>query len=468
MHRNSSIFLLSAGGSNYKVSYRKVIGLERAHLWGIWSLSKTRSTQEGIALIFSCLSSRRRPELLLCLVNLFMRYLQWRCHLSLISIHTASLYNGLINMATLARTSRINSLLLRAKGFEKLGSGIKKTACFPKFCTRSFSSKDQEQNIILPSVRNHPMQNVVHEAGPKKLLRIGVLGEPNAGKSTLVNAAVGEEICIVASVLNTTRENVYAPYTKGNTQLVFMDTPGIVPYQEARRLKLGKLQITAPRRVVDESDILAVIVDMTSRRKRERIHECILDLLHQHPGFPCILLMNKIDFIPRKTTLLRYASILTQDRQQDMWGYEKTGGYSGFNHVFMVSGRTGDGVRDVMEYLTHLAKPGDWMYEDYVRVDMPIEKQISEAFREILLHMFPHEIPWQVKQLTLINEPIDDDTVRIHQKLIWPKKSQARYVRTKLDVLRIECLKKLTRTLKMNVKLTLEVGSSVSLARHLP
>eukprot|EP00794_Sanderia_malayensis_P006237 gene6237-6954_t len=331
--------------------------------------------------------------------------------------------------------------------------------------SRPCSTKSIGKNCNLSTESSK--QDIGPNPQTKKILRIGILGEPNAGKSTFVNKAVGNDVSIVSQIENTTRENVYVPYTKGNTQLVFIDSPGIVPFEVARKLKLGRVQVTAPRRIIDESDVLAVIVDMASRRRRERIHECILDLLHKHPDFPCILLMNKIDWVPKKRSLLRYASLLTEDRKQTMWGYEKTGGYSGFKNVFMVSGSMGDGVQDVVDYFLNSAKPGDWLYDKDVKIDQPIEKQISEVFREALLNTFSQEIPWQVKQLTLICEEVDEDTIRIHQKLIWPKKSQARFVQTKTDDIYQRSLRKLRHVLQMNVALTIDIGSSASLARHL-
>ena len=314
-----------------------------------------------------------------------------------------------------------------------------------------------------------PVVTTPEEKGkPRKILRVGVLGEPNAGKSTLINSVVGEKVSIISEIMNTTRENIFVPYTTGNTQIVFIDTPGIVPFQVARRLKLGRMQITAPRKVIDECDLLAVVADLESRRKRERIHECILDLLNNHPEFPCILILNKIDLIKRKSSLLKYVSNLTSDRKKDVWGYEKVGGYSGFHSIFMVSASNGDGVQDVVNYLMEKAKEGKWEYENQIKVDLPMDKQIAELFRETLLEMFKHEIPWQAKQMTLLFDEVDDETCRLHQKLIWPKKSQARYVRTKSDDIRIKTLQKLEDLLQRKVILTVDISSSVSLARHLP
>ena len=303
---------------------------------------------------------------------------------------------------------------------------------------------------------------------PRSILRVGVLGEPNAGKSTLINSVVGEKVSIISEITNTTRESIYVPFSSGNTQIVFIDTPGIVPFQVARKLKLGRTQITAPRKVIDECDLLAVVVDLESRRKRERIHECILDLLNKHSEFPCILILNKIDLIKRKSTLLKYVSNLTTDRKKDVWGYEKIGGYSGFKSVFMISASNGDGVPDVVDYLMKNAKEGTWEYENEIKVDLPIDKRIAELFRETLLGMFKHEIPWQVKQTTLLFEELEGDTCKIHHKLIWPKKSQARFVRTKSDEIEIKTKEKLQELLQKKVILTVDVSSSVNLARNLP
>lgn len=303
---------------------------------------------------------------------------------------------------------------------------------------------------------------------PRKILRVGILGEPNAGKSSFINSIVGEKVSITSEVMNTTREGIFVPYQRGNTQMVFIDTPGIVPFQEARRLKLGRKQITAPRRIIDECDVVAVMADLGTRRRRERIHECILDLLNKHPDFPCILVLNKIDLIKRKSTLLKFVSNLTTDRKKDVWGYEKIGGYSGFKDIFMISALNGDGVKDIENYLMQLANEGDWLYEDYVKVDMPLDKQISELFRETLLEMFQHEIPWQVKQMTLLFEETGNDSCRIHHKLIWPKKSQARFVRTKAEEITTKTHEKLIEILQKNIHLKVDISSSASLARNLP
>jgi len=268
--------------------------------------------------------------------------------------------------------------------------------------------------------------------------------------------------------MNTTRESIYVPYNTGNTQIVFIDTPGIVPFQVARRLKLGRMQITAPRRVIDECDLLAVVIDLHSKRKRERIHECILDLLNSNSQFPSVLILNKIDVIKRKSTLLKYTSILTSDRRKGVWGYEKDGGYSGFKSVFMVSASNGDGVQDIVNYAIEHAKEGKWDYENQIKVDLPMDKCIAELFRETLLEMFRHEIPWQVKQMTLLFGEIDDDTCKIHQKLIWPKKSQAKYVMTRSDEIKVKTEEKLKAMLQKKVLLTVDVSSSASLARNLP
>ena len=269
------------------------------------------------------------------------------------------------------------------------------------FVRSLFEVSGRNSNVVM-----NPSQNSIVvrycTCGDKTALTVALLGEPNAGKSTLVNNIVGQKVSAVSHIAHTTRTFTNGIFSIGNTQLVFTDTPGVISHHEGRRLKMDQNHIRDPRRVAGSADVLAVITDVSFRKTKDFIDETILSILHQHQEIPSILIMNKVDLLKRKEDLLFLATLLTQDRQKDEWGYKPYGGYSKFSEVFMTSAKTGDGVDDVVNYLISKATPQDWSYSPEVFTDASVGKQISEIFRESLLLLFAQEIPWQVKQVGVL------------------------------------------------------------------
>lgn len=232
------------------------------------------------------------------------------------------------------------------------------------------------------------------------LLKIGVVGLPNSGKSSLVNCIVQKKILAVSHIPHTTRISSDGVVNYGNTQLVFTDTPGVVSYQEGTRLNLSKAHVRTPRRLEGSIDILTVLVDVAHKRFKNFIDSNILDIMNGLGNIPVILVMNKVDLVRRKEELLSITTLLTEDRQKDEWGYKPYGGSSKFKECFFTSAKSGDGVDPYLNYLISQAKPRDWEYRDNVCTDLTLEFQISEIFREKLLILFGQEIPWQVQQVS--------------------------------------------------------------------
>ena len=154
-----------------------------------------------------------------------------------------------------------------------------------------------------------------------------------------------------------------------------------------------------PANCLEEVDLIAVLTDSSNKYQRIRIHHEIIHLLQAHPALQVILILNKIDKIRHKVKLLNYSAMLTNDRQKDKWGYLPHGGFSKFDHVFMVSALTGDGLDQLRQYMVTKATPGDWAYSTGVATDLDVEEQIAEVFRGKLLSLYKHEIPWQTKQV---------------------------------------------------------------------
>ena len=237
------------------------------------------------------------------------------------------------------------------------------------------------------------------ESSESKLLKVAIVGEANSGKSTLTNRLIGEKICAVTAIPHTTRRQTIGVFIVENCQIVLMDTPGMVTLAEGRRLKMTREHMLAPRAALEEADLIAVINDAADKRRSMRIHESILEYLKRHQHTPSILILNKVDNVNKKTILLSMANILLQDRKKDQWGYEDSGGWSKFEHVFMVSARTDDGITDLKQYFAARSKPGDWLYPAETFTDQSVTERINEIFREKLLELYPHEIPWQIRQV---------------------------------------------------------------------
>jgi len=291
----------------------------------------------------------------------------------------------------------------------------------------------------------------------KKFLNIAVIGQPNVGKSSLVNRVVGERVSVVLSRSHTTRRSTKGILNVGNTQLVFTDTPGTVSYEEARRLSMHKDHIRSPLRVSGGADIIAVLVDANNRHTRTYIHDNILNILRAHPNTPSILVMNKVDLVD-KHHLVSLAQNLMQKKTTDEQGIP-FGGWDRFDEVHYVSAVHGQGVPIFVDYLVSRAQDGDWEFDSDVYTDADVEFAISEVFREKLLTLIGQEIPWQVKQETLIFTPDEStSTVRIVQQLTWPRPSQRRYVLEKEKLLREQCTKTLKDVFRCDIDLELIIS----------
>lgn len=233
----------------------------------------------------------------------------------------------------------------------------------------------------------------------KRLLKVAIIGEANSGKSTLTNCLIGEKICAVTSVPHTTRRQTTGVFTMGDSQIVLLDTPGIVNVPEARRLKMTREHMRAPSDALHDADVIAVLIDAADRKRSMKIPETVLTNLESHTDLPSILILNKIDNVKKKTILLDIATVLTDDREKDEWGYKDEGGWSKFEHVFMISARSGDGVSELKQYFAAKSKPAEWLFPADTSTDQNFEQIMQEIFREKVLQLYEHEIPWQIRQV---------------------------------------------------------------------
>jgi GTP-binding protein Era len=246
-----------------------------------------------------------------------------------------------------------------------------------------------------------PDENRVTRAG-----FVALIGAPNAGKSTLVNALVGTKVSIVSRKVQTTRALVRGIAIVGDAQIVFVDTPGIF---EPRR-RLDRAMVTSAWGGAGDADVVALLLD--ARRGLDEAAEAILARLPELRQ-PKVLILNKIDLVER-SNLLDLAATLN--------------GRLDFAHIFMVSALTGDGIDAVQRQLAAMMPKGPWLYPEDQVSDAPLRMLASEITREKIFDRLHEELPYQSTVETETWEQRPDGSVRIEQTIYVERDSQRKIV----------------------------------------
>jgi GTP-binding protein Era len=251
---------------------------------------------------------------------------------------------------------------------------------------------------------------------PKRCGFVAVIGAPNAGKSTLVNALVGAHVSIVTHKVQTTRFQVRGVTTRGDTQLVLVDTPGIF----APKRRLDRAMVRAAWMGAQDADAIVHVVDapaegrMIGGRRDAGDARSAEDTANIAEGLKksalkAILVLNKIDAMPRDA-LLGVADALY-----------KTGAYS---EVFMISAKSGDGVGDLHKRLEAIAPEGPWMYPEDQLADLQERLIAAEITREKVMLRLHDELPYQITVETESFKEQKDGSIRIEQTLFVARDSQ--------------------------------------------
>lgn len=202
---------------------------------------------------------------------------------------------------------------------------------------------------------------------------VGVLGRPNVGKSTLLNRLIGEKISAVSSKPQTTRNKISIIYNDEDSQIIFLDTPGI----QKPGNELGKFMQKESESSLDEVDIVTYLVDTST--KIGRLDRMIIDLLKKAPkNLKIILLINKIDQV-KKEELLDIINLYKDELN--------------FEEIIPISAMMGDGIEEFMKVLKDLLPEGPKYYPDDILTDRPIKFIVSEIIREKALLNLKEEVP---------------------------------------------------------------------------
>ena len=201
---------------------------------------------------------------------------------------------------------------------------------------------------------------------------ITLCGRPNVGKSTLLNAFVGEKIAIVSSKPQTTRNRISGIVTRGERQYVFLDTPGL----HKARNRLGEYMVGVVRASVADVDAVLLVVDPVAN-----VGEPELELIRRIEALklPAVLVINKVDTLESKEKVLEVIAAYTAVHS--------------FEAVMPISARNKDGVEELLELLGRLLPEGPQLFPEEMTTDQPERQVMAEILREKLLYCLDKEIP---------------------------------------------------------------------------
>ena len=235
---------------------------------------------------------------------------------------------------------------------------------------------------------------------------VALIGAPNVGKSTLVNALVGSKVTIVSRKVQTTRALIRGIVVENNAQIILVDTPGIF----APKRRLDRAMVSTAWSGAHDADLVCVLLDAREglNEEADAIFARLVDVAH-----PKILVLNKVDLVPREK-LLALAKA-ANDRLA-------------FAQTFMISARSGDGVDDLRRTLASMVPPGPFHYPEDQMSDAPIRHLAAEITREKIFQKLHQELPYSSTVETESWTERKDKSVRIEQTIFVERESQRKIV----------------------------------------
>jgi GTP-binding protein Era len=235
---------------------------------------------------------------------------------------------------------------------------------------------------------------------------VALVGAPNVGKSTLLNELVGAKVSIVTPKVQTTRSQVRGIAIHGNSQIIFIDTPGIfVP-----KRRLDRAMVKAAWSGAGDADLVAILID--AKKGIDTEARAIIEKLSPALGKK-VFIINKIDLVPRDA-LLAMA--------------EEANKLGAFERIFMIAAANGDGVHDVLGYFAEAVPAGPFHYPADEISDVPMRLMAAEITREKVYLRLHEELPYQSTVETDSWKDLKDGSVRIEQTLFVERESQRKIV----------------------------------------
>ena len=240
---------------------------------------------------------------------------------------------------------------------------------------------------------------------------VALIGAPNAGKSTLINALIGEKVSIVTRKAQTTRSTVRGVLTRSETQIVFVDTPGLFPPKR----RLDRAMVASAWAAAADADALALLIDTRKEAASAGLGEETADILGKIGEIkrPKTLVLNKIDLVAREK-LLELAAQLNAALP--------------FEDTFMVSAATGDGLDRLVESLTSKMPEGPWLYPEDQIAEAPIRSLAAEITREKIFERLHDELPYNATVETDSWKDQPDGSARVEQTVFVTRESHRKIV----------------------------------------
>ena len=235
---------------------------------------------------------------------------------------------------------------------------------------------------------------------------VALIGAPNVGKSTLVNALVGSKVTIVSRKVQTTRALIRGIVIEGKSQIILVDTPGIFPPKR----RLDRAMVSTAWNGAHDADLVSVLLDAKAGLDEEA--DNVLSKVAT-VGHAKVLVVNKVDLVPRETLL---ALVKAANERLE------------FAKTFMISALSGDGVADLRRALAGMVPPGPFLYPEDQMSDAPLRQLAAEITREKIFQQLHQELPYQSTVETDSWTERKDKTVRIEQTIFVEREGQRKIV----------------------------------------
>ena len=266
---------------------------------------------------------------------------------------------------------------------------------------------------------------------------ITIVGRPNVGKSTLMNALVGEKVAIVSNRPQTTRNRIMGVMTRQDCQIVFLDTPGI----HHPRTRLGEYMMQSVRDAMDGMDGMLVLVDATQVGEQDR--RIVTEMGEKK--VPKVLALNKIDLMPKEKLLALMATFAD----------------CGYDAIIPISARDGDGLEELAKALIASLPEGPQYFPEDMMTDQPERQICAEMIREKALLHLRDEVPHGIGVEMMAMNKESDDFMEIHATIYCERDAHKGIIIGKhgamLQLIGSEARKDIEQLLGMHVNLKLWV-----------